>query len=204
MIGIIDYGSGNVNAIGAIYQNLNLPFKFISNVNDFVGIEKIILPGVGAFDATMQQLSNSGLLEKINYLVLDKKMPILGICVGMQVMASKSEEGNLKGFGWISGTVKKFNKALIEFKPKIPHMGWNSIKNANIHPIFNGIDFNIGFYFIHSFYFKCDDESNILSTTNYYNIFTSSIIKNNIFGVQFHPEKSHSNGVIFLENFAKI
>ena len=204
MIGIIDYGSGNIQAIATIYKNLNIKYQVITKPEDLEKADKLVLPGVGAFDATMQQLIDSGLKDKLNELVLDKKVPILGICVGLQVMGYGSDEGNLSGLGWIPGQVKKFDETKIELKPKLPHMGWNVINDTRNHNLFKGIDNDFGFYFVHSFYFECEKEENILATSNYGGEFTSSIYANHIFGTQFHPEKSHGNGVQLLKNFAEL
>jgi imidazole glycerol-phosphate synthase subunit HisH len=204
MIGIIDYGSGNVQAIATIYKNLNINYQVISKPEDLDRTDKLILPGVGAFDSTMQQLIDSGLKDKLNELVLDKKVPILGICVGLQVMGYKSDEGDLPGLGWISGKVRRFDDTKIKFKPKLPHMGWNTINDVQNHKLFQGIDNDFGFYFVHSFYFECEKEQNILTTSNYGGEFTSSIYANHIFGTQFHPEKSHGNGVQLFKNFAEL
>jgi len=204
MIGIIDYGSGNVQAIATIYKNLNINYQVITKPEDLDKADKLVLPGVGAFDATMQQLIDSGLKDKLNELVFDKKVPILGICVGLQVMGYGSDEGNLPGLGWIPGQVKKFDETKIELKPKLPHMGWNVINDTRNHNLFKGIDNDFGFYFVHSFYFECEKEENILATSNYGGKFTSSIYANHIFGTQFHPEKSHGNGVQLLKNFAEL
>ena len=204
MIGIIDYGSGNLQAIATIYKNLNINYQLISKPEDLEKADKLILPGVGAFDATMQQLIDSGLKDKLNELVLQKKIPILGICVGLQVMGYGSEEGYLSGLGWIPGKVRKFDETKISFKPKLPHMGWNRINNIQSHKLFQGIDIDFGFYFVHSFYFECRKDENILATSNYGVEFTSAINDNNIYGTQFHPEKSHSNGVQLLKNFAEL
>ena len=204
MIGVIDYGSGNVQAIATIYKNLNINCQLITKAEDLEKADRLILPGVGAFDATMQQLIDSGLREKLNELVLEKKVPILGICVGLQVMGYRSDEGNLPGLGWISGQVKKFDETKIELKPKIPHMGWNVIHDTQNHNLFKGIDNDFGFYFVHSFYFECEKEENILATSNYGGEFTSAIFANHIFGTQFHPEKSHGNGKQLLKNFAEL
>ena len=204
MIGIIDYGSGNVQAIATIYKNLNINYQVITKPEDLVKADKLILPGVGAFDATMQQLIDSGLKDKLNELVLGKKVPVLGICVGLQVMGYKSEEGNLPGLGLIAGKVSRFDENKIKFKPKLPHMGWNTINDVQNHKLFEGIDLDFGFYFVHSFYFECEEEQNILTTSNYGGKFTSSIYANHIFGTQFHPEKSHGNGVQLFKNFAEL
>ena len=204
MIGIINYGSGNIQAIATIYKNLNIKYQLITKPNDLEKTNKLVLPGVGAFDATMQQLIDSGLKDKLNELVINKKVPILGICVGLQVMGYGSEEGNLPGLGWIPGKVKKFDQSKIKIKPKLPHMGWNVIEDLKNHPLFKGIDSDFGFYFVHSFYFECENKKNILTTSNYGIEFTSSIYSDNIFGTQFHPEKSHGNGVQLLKNFAEL
>ena len=152
----------------------------------------------------MQQLIDSGLRDKLNDLVLNRKTPILGICVGLQVMGFGSDEGRLSGLGWIPGYVKKFDARRIELKPKLPHMGWNVIDDVRNHDLFKGIDNDFGFYFVHSFYFECENEENVLSTSSYGNQFTSSIYAGHIFGTQFHPEKSHANGVQLFKNFAEL
>ena len=204
MIGIIDYGSGNIQAIATIYKNLNIDYQVLNKPEDLKKVDKLILPGVGAFDATMQQLIDSGLKDELNKLVLEKKVPILGICVGLQVMGYGSEEGKFSGLGWIPGKVKKFDKSRIDLKPKLPHMGWNIVNDIKKHPLLKGIDSDFGFYFVHSFYFECESEDNILTTSNYGTEFTSAIYSDHIIGTQFHPEKSHGNGVLLFKNFAQL
>lgn len=203
MIGIVNYGSGNIRAIETIYRRLNIEVSLVNQPDDLDNCDKIILPGVGAFDATMQQLNASGLREKLDEQALDLKKPILGICVGMQIMGDRSDEGKLPGLGWISGSVLKFDADTISVKPKLPHMGWNNITDYR-HKLFSGIENDLGFYFVHSYYFACNHDENILSTTEYGIKFPSAIIKENIIGTQFHPEKSHSNGVTVFKNFALI
>lgn len=203
MIGIVDYGSGNVEAIATIYKNLNLRCKIISDPQELDDADKLILPGVGAFDATMQQLLSSGLKEKLDQLVLIEKKPVLGICVGMQILAESSEEGKLRGLGWIPGKVKKFDVSTFVHKPYLPHMGWNSVIPIQ-NNVFNEIDNTIGFYFVHSYYFECSDKEHVLGISNYGGEFSSAVHKENVYGVQFHPEKSHSNGVRLLKNFAAL
>ena len=204
MIGIINYGSGNIQAIATIYKNLNIRHLLINKPENLEKADKLILPGVGSFDATMKQLIDSGLKDKLNELVIDKKVPVLGICVGLQVMGYGSDEGSLPGLGWIPGQVRKFDETKIKLKPKLPHMGWNVINDIRKHSLFNGIDNDFGFYFVHSFYFDCEKEKNVLSSSNYGIEFSSSIYQDNIFGTQFHPEKSHGNGVQLLKNFAEL
>lgn len=201
MIGIVDYGSGNVEAIATIYKNLNISCKIIANPTELEQVEKLILPGVGAFDNTMQQLLDSGLKAVLDKLVLEKEKPVLGICVGMQIMAESSEEGKLDGLGWIPGKVKKIDVSNFSQKPHLPHMGWNSVVPKK-HQIFHGIDNDLGFYFVHSYFFECSNSENVLGTTVYGGNFSSAVHRKNIYGMQFHPEKSHSNGINLLKNFA--
>jgi glutamine amidotransferase len=204
MIAIINYGSGNIRAIGNIYDNLKIPYEIINKPNNLSNFSKVILPGVGAFDESMSRLNDSGFKDELNKVALIEQKPVLGICVGMQILANRSEEGVLPGLGWVPGSVKKFDKYLIPNKPKIPHLGWNTINVQKSYKIFENIVNEEGFYFIHSYYFECFIEDNILATTNYGIDFTSSIVKGNIFGVQFHPEKSHRNGIQLLKNFAEL
>ncbi|HMG66434.1 MAG TPA: imidazole glycerol phosphate synthase subunit HisH [Chitinophagaceae bacterium] len=204
MITIIDYGSGNINAIGNVYERLGISFKITNKPGELNGSDKIILPGVGAFDETIAMLDNSGFRVALYEEALVKKIPVLGICVGMQILAEKSEEGTLPGLGWIKGEVKKIDKSLLPFKPKIPHLGWNSVKSSGTNSLFQEVDEEQGFYFMHSYYFDCVDQNDILSTTFYGKDFASSVHHKNIYGVQFHPEKSHQNGVNLLKNFANL
>lgn len=204
MIGIVNYGSGNIQAIANIYSRLNIPTKIITEPFELHEADKLILPGVGAFDETMNQLIVSGLKEELDKVVFHEKKPILGICVGMQIMAESSEEGTLDGLGWIKGRVKKFDISWFKQKPYLPHMGWNTIIPKTGHPIFSNLDAEQDFYFVHSYYFECADASNNLATSDYGIEFSSAIYNNNIYGMQFHPEKSHTNGIQLLANFAKL
>jgi glutamine amidotransferase len=204
MIGIINYGSGNVQAIANIYNRTNFSYEIIQDPIQLKSVDKLILPGVGDFDETIKVLDSSGLRNALNEEVLIKKKPVLGICVGMQILCNDSEEGNQKGLGWIEGNVKKFDILTIKEKPFIPHMGWNNVVPKISHDLFKDIDIELGFYFVHSYYFKTLNSNNILGTTFYGEEFTSAVFNENIFGVQFHPEKSHSNGIQLLSNFARI
>jgi len=204
MIGIINYGSGNVQAIANIYNRTNIPYKIIQKPDELNEVEKLILPGVGAFDETMKVLNSSGLKEKLDEEVLIKKKPVLGIGVGMKILSDGSEEENLQGLGWIKGQVKKFNISKVREKPFIPHMGWNNVDSKIQHDLFNNVQYELGFYFVHSYFFEATNINNILATTDYGDKFTSAVFNENIYGVQFHPEKSHSNGIHLLSNFSRL
>jgi len=202
LIGIVSYGLGNVSAFLNIYNDLNVPAKQIFCPSDFDQVTHIVLPGVGSFDWAMQCLDSSGLRPALNYAVLKESKPILGICVGMQIMATRSDEGTLGGLGWIQGEVKKFDIRLLSSLTHLPHMGWNDV-DLTAHPLFADIT-NPRFYFLHSYFFSPFDQANILCTTKYCSEFSSGIFSGNIFGLQFHPEKSHHSGIQLLKNFSLI
>lgn len=204
MISILKYGSGNINAIKNIYERLNIPWEFADTAEQINKAEKMILPGVGAFDETLGLLRKAAWFDLLERKVLVDKVPILGICVGMQILGDSSEEGREKGLGWIPGEVKLFDKQTILNKPKLPHLGWNSIKIERVEPLLNNIKEEIGFYFVHSYYFTCANSDNVIASTEYGGRFHSAINKENIYGVQFHPEKSHDNGIQLLKNFAEL
>lgn len=204
MITIINYGSGNVQAIANIYKRHDIDYIVTNDLNTIRRSTKLILPGVGAFDETMALLNASGITDALNEAVLVKKIPIIGVCVGMQILGESSEEGVLAGLGWIKGSIKKIDNSLLKTKPELPHLGWNNIKKAKEHPLLDGIDEEKGFYFLHSYYFQNDVEDNCLATVNYGKSFTCVVQNENVYGVQFHPEKSHTNGVTIFKNFAKI
>ncbi len=204
MIGLIDYGSGNIHAIANIYHRYNYPYIISNNPKELELADKLILPGVGDFDETMKLFRITGLKEIMDELVLEKKVPILGVCVGMQVMGLNSEEGDEEGLGWIKGEIKRLDEDLISDKPKLPHMGWNSIKPINNSKLFKNIDTENGFYFLHSYYFDCYNQENIIAKTSYGLDFACAINRDNIYGCQFHPEKSHKNGIEVFRNFAQL
>lgn len=204
MIGIINYGSGNIQAVANIYKRAGIPYKIVNSKGDFDEVEKLILPGVGSFDATMKVLNTSGLRDILDFHVLEKQKPVLGICVGMQILCDASEEGNEAGLGWIKGKVKKFDVSKLTQKPFLPHMGWNTVNSISNSAIFQNIDNVLGFYFVHSFYFETEKHESIIAQSHYGDLFTSAVNERHIFGVQFHPEKSHSNGIILLTNFAEL
>ena len=204
MIGIINYGLGNINAFVNVYKRLNIPTKIAKSAIDLVDVHKLILPGVGHFDHAMSELLKSGMLDKLNELVLDKKVPVLGICVGMQLMANSSDEGTFGGLRWIDASVKKFDKARINLVTPLPHMGWNDVTPVKNHPLFIGLDKEAIFYFLHSFYFHCNNPTDRIAVSDYGVSFSSAVNKDNIYGIQFHPEKSHQYGEKLLHNFAKL
>jgi len=204
MITIIDYGLGNIRAFANVYERLNIKTKIARKKEDIKGAIKIILPGVGAFDYAMSQLNASGMREELEKQILGNKIPVVGICVGMQMLAKSSDEGNLPGLGWIDGKVKIFDTTLIPYTTRLPHMGWNSIKPVNNCHLLSGFSDQSRFYFLHSYYFVCNDEEDIISTTDYGITYASAVNKDNIYGIQFHPEKSHANGIQLLQNFANL
>ena len=203
MIGIIDYGVGNIKAFANIYKNLNIPFKIVKDISEFENITKLILPGVGSFVHAMTSLQNSGMKEKLDELVLEKKIPVIGICVGMQMLAKSSEEGTLNGLGWIDGIVKKFDKSKIKNAP-LPHMGWNNLKIEKKNKIFDNLEENPRYYFLHSYYFECENKEDVIATATYGEKFDCMINHKNIYGIQCHPEKSHHNGMQLLKNFGEL
>ncbi|WP_293926428.1 imidazole glycerol phosphate synthase subunit HisH [Sphingobacterium sp. UBA6320] len=200
MITIIDYGVGNVNAFINIYRELGIECQASCLENEILNSNKLILPGVGHFDYAMEKLQKSNLIPVLNEMVFKQKVMVLGICVGMQMMANFSSEGILMGLGWIPSKVVKLDTTL-RHKTLTPHMGWNNVEVNNLHPILNGID---DFYFLHSYVMECDNPENILTTTNYGVNFASIVNNENVFGIQCHPEKSHQSGIRFLRNFANL
>lgn len=204
MITIIDYGVGNIFAFQNVYKRLDIPTKIAKTSQDLANAEKLILPGVGSFDYAMNQLNNSGMREKLDELVLDKKVPVIGICVGMQMMGNRSDEGKLEGLKWIDSEILKFDESLIQQRTKLPHMGWNDVTPVNNHPLFIGLEKDAIFYFLHTFYFKCKNEKESIAISNYGISFSSAVNRDNIYGIQFHPEKSHQYGEKLLNNFANL
>ena len=204
MITLINYGSGNIQAIANIYNRLNIKYQISKEESDLKNSDKLILPGVGDFDETMKLLQNLNILDTLNELVLIKKIPILGVCVGMQILGNSSEEGTTPGFGWIKGKVKKFDITKLSQKPHLPHMGWNNVHPAKDTSLFKNVTIENGFYFLHSYYFDCSSQDDILAYSEYGIKFPSAINNENVFGFQFHPEKSHQNGIELFKNFAEL
>lgn len=201
-ISIVDYGLGNIRAFYHIYQRLNIPVEVLATAEQLASAQKLILPGVGAFDWAMNRLNCSGLRDTLDELVLNRSVPVLGVCVGMQMMGVGSEEGRLAGLGWLDAEVTRINVDHSDLTP-LPHMGWNDVSPINKKTIFKGMS-TPRFYFLHSYCVRPRDATNILSQTFYGEEFVSAIAKDNIFGTQFHPEKSHHWGIELLRNFAEM
>jgi imidazole glycerol-phosphate synthase subunit HisH len=204
MITLINYGSGNIHAIANIYKRINIPYIITNNPKELLSANKLILPGVGDFDETMMLLNNLGIKGVLDELVIEKKIPILGVCVGMQILGNNSEEGDLEGFGWIKGNVRKLDETKLTNKPHLPHMGWNTVTIKNDSRLFDNVITDNGFYFLHSYYFDCENQEDVLATAHYGEEFASAINHENVYGFQFHPEKSHQNGVELFRNFANL
>jgi glutamine amidotransferase len=204
MITIVDYGVGNIFAFQNVYKRLDIPTKIAKSGQDLIDAEKLVLPGVGSFDYAMNQLNISGMREKLDELVLVKKIPVIGICVGMQIMGNRSDEGELEGLNWIDSEILKFDERLINQRTKLPHMGWNDVIPVKNHPLFIGLEEEAIFYFLHSYYFKCNNPEESIAVSDYGISFSSAVNRENIFGIQFHPEKSHQFGEKLLNNFARL
>tara|TARA_Y100000294_G_C8505641_1_gene316600 strand:- start:113 stop:730 length:618 start_codon:yes stop_codon:yes gene_type:complete len=205
MISIVDYGVGNVQAFLNLFNRLGIKAQRAPNIKTLKEASHLILPGVGHFDHAMKKLNDSGLRDCLENLVIDSKIPLLGICVGMQILANESEEGTLPGLGWISGNVRAFSNNPMCSKLSLPHMGWN-ILNINQSILLSSKDNEQlpEFYFLHSYYFDAKDKSIVSATSEYGFNFDAAISHKNIYGVQFHPEKSHAWGEKLLKNFSTI
>lgn len=201
MIHIVDYGLGNVQAFLTMYKRLGIEAKRAKTVEDLVDASKLVLPGVGAFDHAVNLINQSGMRSVLDTMVMVEKIPVLGICVGMQILASSSEEGRLPGLGWIAGKVRSFRSAEQSASLPMPHMGWNDVHPKLDSPLFEGLVKDARFYFLHSYFFECDDQSDVAASASYGLDFSCAVAAGNVYGVQFHPEKSHHFGAMLLKNF---
>jgi glutamine amidotransferase len=202
MVTLVDYGLGNIRAFAHIYDRLNIPVEVANTPGQLARAEKIILPGVGAFDWAMQRLNDSGLRDALDDRVLNHRVPVLGVCVGMQIMARNSDEGRLPGLGWIDAEVKRLDPSLIGEAP-LPHMGWNDVHPASRDNLFRAIEAP-RFYFLHTYYFSANNPADVLATARYGVDFAAAVARGNVFGTQFHPEKSHQWGIDLLRNFSEL
>ena len=202
MISIINYGLGNIASLRSMLNHIDVESEVVSNAASIKRSKKLIMPGVGSYDAAMNAINLiDGLRETLNEQVIFRKVPILGICLGMQLMMTNSEEGELSGFDWIGGQVVKFTPTSNE---KVPHMGWRSPTKIYNSKFLDSIEMTDRFYFVHSYYAKVQQESEAIMKCRYITDFDAAINKENIYGVQFHPEKSHKFGMKLLRNFSKI
>jgi glutamine amidotransferase len=203
MIIIVDYGMGNLGSVFNMFKKIGVQAKISNDLEEISKAEKILLPGVGSFDAAIKKINEVELMPILNFLALEKKIPVLGICLGMQLLMESSEEGSLPGFGWVKGAVKSFKKNIPD-SLKVPHMGWNDVVITRPNPLSVGFSDEIKFYFVHSYFVKVEDMANQIMSCNYGIDFDAAIQKDNIFGAQFHPEKSHRFGMKLLKNFSNL
>lgn len=202
MITLVDYGVGNVQALINIYKRLEISCVLAKSAAELAGASHIILPGVGAFDWAMTRLQASGMREALDDLVKVQHKPVLGICVGMQMMARGSDEGQLPGLGWFDAHVRRFDEAKFTSRTHLPHMGWNDVEPVRTEGLLRELGNDAHFYFLHSYYFAPNDSTDVLATTMYGERFASAVQRGKVFGAQFHPEKSHGWGIQLLKNFA--
>jgi glutamine amidotransferase len=198
---IIDYKIGNLLSVQNMFKYLGVNSRISNSIEDIKNAEKLILPGVGHFKIGMENLIQSNLLETLSEEVLTKKKPILGICLGMQLMTKHSEEGDCNGLGWLDATTRKFQ---ISDTLKVPHMGWNDVHYKKESKLTEDFSADPRYYFVHSYHVHCNQEADVLGTTTYGYEFVAAFQHENIYGVQFHPEKSHKYGMELLRNFNKI
>lgn len=201
---IIDYGVGNLGSIVNMIGRIGGTARVAKTVDEVMAGEKFILPGVGAFDHARKNLDQSGLISSLESKILNEKRPVLGICVGFQLLASRSDEGELPGLGWVDGEVLHFSKLVPDSNFKIPHMGWNRLRILKNSRLFERASETPRFYFVHSYFFKARNESDVLARSSYGHEFDAAIHKENIYGVQFHPEKSHQFGMKLLKGFLEV
>ncbi len=203
MIRIVDYGLGNIQAFVDIFRRLNFDVGVARSAAEMEQAQRLILPGVGAFDWAMERLNSSGMRDSLDQMVLARRVPVLGVCVGMQMMARSSSEGKLPGLGWIPGRVERFSGGSPESPLAVPHMGWNDVRPARDDMLLRNLEAP-RFYFLHSYYFVPDDQASLVCVTDYGREFASAVGVGHIYGTQFHPEKSHHWGVQLLKNFAEL
>jgi imidazole glycerol-phosphate synthase subunit HisH len=202
MIVIIDYGMGNLGSIKNMLKKAGFPSEITNDPSEIEKAEKIVLPGVGAFDTGMRNLQENGLIPLLNQKAMVEKVPVLGLCLGAQLITDRSEEGKLPGLGWVKGETVRFRFEKENQNLKVPHMGWNILQIVQDHPYLQGLPEDQRFYFVHSYHLVCKDQADVIANTIYGYSFASIIGHENVVGMQFHPEKSHKFGLQVLRNFA--
>ena len=202
MVTIVDYNVGNTGSIANILRHIGIDSTVSSSLNDVEKADKLILPGVGSFDQGMENLEKLNLLPVLHKRVLEDKTPVLGICLGMQLMTQGSEEGRRPGLGWIDAETLRFDETRFNTQLRLPHMGWNQVHQQKTSDLFVPINGEMRFYFVHTYHVVCHKPQDVLTTTHHGYDFVSSFQVEHIIGVQFHPEKSHRFGMDFMERFA--
>jgi glutamine amidotransferase len=203
MVTIVDYGMGNLGSVRNMFNYIKVPVQVSGDAKVIEQAVRVLLPGVGAFDAAMLKINDAGLRDVLQYKAMEEKVPVLGICLGMQLLTNGSEEGMMPGFGWIDATTQRFRFA--DKNMKVPHMGWNLTREIQPSALTKDLGEEPRFYFVHSYYITAADEKNVLMRTHYGHDFDSVITNGgNIYGAQFHPEKSHKFGMQLFKNFAKL
>jgi glutamine amidotransferase len=205
MIRLVDYGVGNIQAFMTLYKRLGIDVQRARVADDLTGATRLILPGVGHFDNAMQRLNDSGMRPTLEAMVLGQGVPVLGVCVGMQMLAAGSDEGSLLGLNWVPGRVRAFATSPLSASLPMPHMGWNDVHTVTGSRLFStGFDDAAQFYFLHSFYFEAQDKADVVATAHYGLDFDAVVSRGHIHGVQCHPEKSHHWGAQLLKNFVEL
>lgn len=204
MIVIVDYGLGNIKAFSNMYKRMNIDARTARSADELDGATRIILPGVGHFDHAMELLDGSGMRSALDDAAMNRKVPVIGICVGMQILAESSDEGSRAGLGWISGRVRAMTGLPLTNSMPLPHMGWNDVQPVGSPGLFAGLEADARFYFLHSFYFLPANENATAAVAHYGADFACAVNAGNVHGVQFHPEKSHHWGARLLKNFAEL
>jgi glutamine amidotransferase len=205
MIRVVDYGVGNIQAFMTLFKQLGFQAERAQTPEALVGATRLVLPGVGHFDHAMQRLNDSGMRPALERMVLEQQVPVVGVCVGMQMLAEGSDEGRLPGLNWVPGRVKAFANHPLTTQLPMPHMGWNTLApKAGASLFAQGFDDAPQFYFLHSFYFEATDRQDVAATANYGMDFDAVVSRGHIHGVQCHPEKSHHWGAQLLKNFAEL
>lgn len=204
MIGVVDYGVGNLGSVLNMLKRVRVLARVVADAGGLRGVEKLILPGVGAFDPAMTRLAESGLLEALHDRVMRDGTPVLGLCLGMQLLTEGSQEGRLPGLGWIPGNTRRFRFDEDKDRLKIPHMGWNTVRPRPGAALFRGLEDEARFYFVHSYHVVCARDGDIAATVRHGYEFTAAVQSGHVFGTQFHPEKSHRFGMRLLRNFGEL